>query len=159
MVALKFPRSKRGMSLVEVMIAVAVLSVAILGVLSAIAFGLRSAAYGQRVTEATNLARQISETIRAQGHAYLSTTVDWYNTPAITQASFNNDIHKISYGAPFANIPDNGIYRRTINISQLGTGGFAGFEGYLYQIRVTVYFYERGSMRQVQMVSVARRPR
>lgn len=146
-------RSHAGMSLMEVLMSLAILAVAILGVLSAVAYGTRAGAYGQRVTEATNYARQISEIIRSEKLA-------WKNAGA-PDAQLKNGQQSpqvpLNDGPSFADLPGNTGYWRVINCSQVANPGGVPEFAFLYKIEVIVRFYERGSVRQVIMNSYARR--
>jgi len=141
------------MSLIEVLMSLAILSVAILGVLSAVAYGTRAGAYGQRVTEATNYARQISEIIRSEKLA-------WSNGGAPDpqlQNGVENPHIALNSGASFADLPGNTGFWRVINCAPISNPGSVPEFAFLYKIEVIIRFYERGSTRQVIMTSYARR--
>lgn len=54
-------RSRKGFSLIEILIAIVVLAIGIMGVLGALAYGVKAGEYSSRTTKATNLSRRLLE--------------------------------------------------------------------------------------------------
>lgn len=78
--------SSRGFSLLEVLVAILVLSIGLLGLAAMQAFSLKANQSANFRTQATALANMIVERMRAHGGGALNTTVAYYGTGSDTRA-------------------------------------------------------------------------
>lgn len=148
--------SRRGFSLIEVLIAVGVISVALLGVLSVFAFGVRAQHTGGRTTEAINYCRELMEVIRLQNLAFQS----WGTTGALPGSGSGvndaDDTVRRPIEEPFSGnqpVPPNTNFTRNIRIKKLAT---SGYQSNVVIISVKVFWADRGKEREVQLQAFAR---
>jgi type IV pilus assembly protein PilV len=82
-------RSSRGFTLLEVLVAILVLSIGLLGLAAMQAFSLKANQSANFRTQATALATMIVERMRAHGGGALNTTVAYYGSGSDTQAQLD----------------------------------------------------------------------
>jgi len=146
------------MSQIEVLVAMAVLTIGILAVCSVFAMGLRAEGQGGRITEATNYARQLIDLMRVNNKAFSGTnggvpdSSSGVNDGASTRAALD--------APPFGNglMPAGTLYRRNIQVKTTGSGATGDYRNDLRQITVTVYWTDHGSERGITLLALARRP-
>jgi len=135
-------RNNRGASLAELMIALGVLAVGILGVFQVFADGVRGEAQADRVTSAIMYDRQLITLIRTRNLAFGGIASD-----ASTDRRALNE-------APFANdLPADSGFTRNIQLQQFEPSGYPSS---LRRIIVTVYWSDRGTERKVELQTVQR---
>lgn len=134
-------RSIRGFSIIEVLIAVVVLSIGILGVLSALLYGFRASSHAERVAEATNYGRQIIEGIRIQNLVFPPPAPSWSETTD----SGRRPLNAAPFDAGVTALP-NANYRRNIQISYLPPNNT------IARIQVRIYWSSSGFEHFVELV-------
>ncbi len=73
-------KSRRALTLLEVMLAIGILAVAVLSLVEVFVSGLRASAQSLRVTLASEIGREFMETVRKKGY------------PFVTPGTFNGDL-------------------------------------------------------------------
>jgi len=111
-------RDERGDSLIEVLVAVAIIAASLTIILAAVSTGVIAVRTSSRITRATNLATSQLESIKAT--SYVTGTT---NYPAISAGDYTID-QEISYwdGSAFATNPllDVGMQWITVTVSYQG---------------------------------------
>ena len=154
----RFQRRSRGFSQVEVLVAVFVLSVGILGVFGAFAYGMDSANHSARLSEAVGYARQLIELVRSrnlpfQGSLPPASNSGLYDTLTTDWASLK-DLN----AAPFAvDLPANTGFKRRIRVTRLSADS-TSYQYEIAEIRVAVFWREKNRQRQVEFVAHHRKP-
>ncbi len=157
--------AKAGMTLVEVMLAVAILSIAILGTMASVAYGARGGQHGTNVADATNYARNLLDFCDQEGKAYQVVAADpatsrdssGYNDSDSTTRPLNDPpFNNISYG-----LPSHSRFRRNIQIDNYKTPSDAAgnWKATIRQVTVTVSWFDAGSSRKVVVKGFSRAAR
>lgn len=147
-------RAKQGFSIIEILIAIVVITIGVMGVLGALAFGLQSTDSSERLGKAVQISRKIMEQALING-------------PAVSESV--QPINAGSYGALF-NVPGASLttqdfqnYTRQIEWlplsgEELVTGIPNGWESQgLQKCRVTIFYRDRSGMQKsVQCVGFSR---
>lgn len=159
-------RSRRGFSMIEVLVALGVIATGLLGLMSVFIAGQKANTFGQNMARATNIARQIHEVVRSQGLAFNTGTFP------PTAASGLNSTTRVNFNAAppaqFAGLVttveamgedlvdgtyDPEFFKRTIVTSRASTDP----NSHLYSMltmTVTIYWIENGVERSVRMTSL-----
>lgn len=124
-----------GFSLSELLISIAISSIALLGTLAMLTYARRSTEHGEKMTQAIAYCRQLCEIVRSEGLAYA------YGIPPSSGSVINNStmVALNSGGGPFGALPDDPAFRRTIVTQQVNN---TGYEQNLLKVTVTVYWAE-----------------
>lgn len=144
----------RGFSLIEVMVAVGVLAVGILGVFACFAFGMRAEELADRKTQATYRARQLVDLIRTRNLPFLGVcpppTSSGLNDPPGQKRPLNDP--------PFANdfASDTG-FSRSIRIERVSNNP-ADYAYDMVRVRVVLYWNQKGTDRELELEVLHRRP-
>lgn len=147
-----------GFSQVEVLVAVFVLSVGILGVFGAFAYGMDSANHSARLSEAVGYARQLIELVRSrnlpfQGSLPPASNSGLYDTLTTSWGSLAE-----LNAAPFAlDLPANTGFKRRIRVTRLSSDS-SSYQYEIAEIRVAVFWREKNRQRQVEFVAHHRKP-
>ncbi len=163
-IMLRMNKLNRGLSLVEVMIAMAVILVGLAGVTSSLIFGLRAGHHGELLTDATNLARLIIETEIGRDYISSATDVDGDNMPgansglndaagvtrAIDAFPFEDDFMQDLVGTTSGR--STGHFERHIEVTRLGASGTP--EEFLATMTVTISWEEKGVDKDVTMSAI-----
>jgi prepilin-type N-terminal cleavage/methylation domain-containing protein len=138
-----------GFSLVEVLFAIGVVAVGLLGLASVFITGMRANAFGKHTAEATNHARQVLEIIRSRGLAFKTGTL-----PPNQASGFNDGTNKVALNATpplqMAMLAADTRFQRSIQTTRASTDP----DSYLYHylnITVTIHWEERGTPRSVSV--------
>lgn len=140
-------RKAMGFSLIEVMITVVVVAIALLGLLSAFAYGMKADENAHRRSEATNHARFILGQVRRDA----SVMQDWTSNSlpaAFLMADADRD--RLD-AAPLAGLPANSNTTRNIQVTR-GVG--AGHLSNLARVQVRVYYSIRGNEKSVEVIAL-----
>lgn len=137
------------MTLVEVLVAVGVLSVGILGLISTFIYGTQATKHGVLMSEANNHARQLVAQIRINNFPFSTTPVT-----GLVDASPSDRTPLAA--APFqsgggAEVTGGTDFTRNISISYNADNDLA-------TITVRVYWFERGSERNVELIALQGAP-
>ena len=138
-------RTRRAFTLVEVLIAIFVITVGMLGTISALVFGAKAAQHSDRMTEATNHAREVIEQVR-------SSNLVWANplNPALNQTDSARS--PLNAGpAPLTNLPSDSNMTRNIQIIQ-GIGPDPEMAN-IARVRVRVFFVIKGHEKVVELMA------
>lgn len=138
-----------GFSLVEVLFAIGVAAVGLLGLASVFITGMRANTFGKHTAEATNHARQTLEIIRSRGLAFKTGTM-----PPGPASGFNNGATRVALNATpplqLAMLPADTRYQRSIACKRASSDP----DSYLYHyllITVSIHWEERGTPRSVSV--------
>ena len=158
-------RLNYGFSLAELLVAMFVLVVGIAGVTSAIYWGIQNTDRGQHITQASNYARGLMESIQAQGMVRNAASAEHGAQPSAMPTSSGDfvdapgDLTPI-FDPPFQFLKDKyGVaesdatidrYRRNIQVTQLANWGVSDSMGgdsasHLCNVVVTVWWTEDGT--------------
>jgi type II secretory pathway pseudopilin PulG len=158
------------MSLIEVLFAIGVIAVGLLGLFSVFVSGTRASAFGANVSRATGYARDVLEIIRSRGLVFHYG--DAGGVPNLPPANSGlNDapaVRRVLNATPptenggFADIGQDNPGERaqfTRNIlTERMTNDPTSHLASLFRVTVTIYWEERGVERSVRMVGVTREP-
>lgn len=143
----------RGLSLAEMLVAIFVVAVGILGTVSALWFGIRSERFSERRTNAVFQGRELINNIRSNGYAFNPL----YTTPGsdLNDGDYDNDAddngpRRPFNDPPFANhFPNNPFnFRRRVEIKRLSTDS-NNHLSHMAAIKVSVYWDEGSTERKV----------
>ena len=128
---------------------------ALLGVLSVFAFGVRAQHTGGRTTEAINYCRELMEAIRVRNFAFqswpsLPTAASGVNAAAATDRVA---LDAFPFNGGDIAIPANTNFTRNIQMTKLAT---SGYQANVVVITVKVYWVDRGKEREVALQAFAR---
>jgi type IV pilus modification protein PilV len=141
--------TKRGFSLTEVLIAIAVIAVGLLGTTAALLYGVRGQTVSGRHTQAMNSARQLMEFIRSK-RLYSAATLPNDASPTDLEAAIGAENPKNFDGGKslFALTPaERGTFRRQITMAKLGT---TGMDSRLVEVRVRILWKDRSDLGATQ---------
>lgn len=161
-------KGRRGaaFTITEVLIAIGVTSVALLGILSAIAFGLFSTNHAGRTTQANNLARHTLELIRTRNLPFTFATIPPGNGDGLNDT---NTQRRAMTDPPFvpADFADSGgkvfpdlqTYQRNIQMEPVKPGTYTNNgSATLMRIKISIFWTERTVERSVTIYGYHRRP-
>jgi type II secretory pathway pseudopilin PulG len=153
--------SRSGLSLVELLIAIFVVSVGILGTLSALWYGIRSEKYSERRSVAIFQARELISQIRANNYPFNPTYIAAGSD--LNDGDYDNDgddggAQRPFNHSPFSNdFPNNPFnFQRRVEMKQLSNNP----DSHLFNmaaIKVTVFWPEGGAEKRVTLWSYHRR--
>lgn len=143
------------MTLVEVMVAVAVLALGLLSLLGALAFGLRASETGARHAEATQHAKRYLALVRQRNLVFA------VESPLPDADSGLNDVptmRRTLDEPPFADdFPEDAGFQRRLTLEWVYPPGDPR-HGRLARISATVFWDDRGVERRVELVGYAKKP-
>jgi type II secretory pathway pseudopilin PulG len=159
-------RKTSGLSLIEVVFAVGVIAVGLLGLVSVLVSGTRAADFGINTSRATSRARDILEIIRAEGLAFehdkypgLPDEDSGLNDPPDARIPLDA-VPPLRVGGTLADkYTEDGetAARFTRNIKTERITNDANDHRYpILKVTVTIYWMERGKERSVQIVGTTR---
>ena len=156
-------RRDRGLSMVELLIAIFVVSVGILGTVSALWYGIRSEKNSERRTHAVFQARELINILRSDNYPFVNPANlvigSDVNDGDIDDDSDDNGPRKPFNAPPFANHfssnPFN--FERRIEMKQLSTDPNSHLSK-MAAIKVTVYWVQGNSEKEVTLWAYHRRP-
>lgn len=162
-------RGSRGISLAELLIAIFVVSVGVLGTVSALWYGIRSEKYSERRANAVFQAREMVNAIR-EGNYPFNGGSDNNGIPWMTvgselndgdyDADSDDDGDRRPFNAPpFENLyPTNEFnFQRRVEMKQLSTSS-SSYESDLAAIKVTLFWNEGRHDKEVTLWGYHRRP-
>ncbi|MBI3929910.1 MAG: hypothetical protein HY319_30505 [Armatimonadetes bacterium] len=146
---------RRGFSQLEVLIAVGILALGILGVVGSLTYSTQAQRFGERTTEAVQVARELVEKIRVRNLPY-----EW-DPPQPPEDSGLCDepgARKPLSARPFASdFPGESPFQRNIRVTPLTTDR-GDYRYGMTRIEVTIFWSEQGRERTVRFASIHRRP-
>lgn len=130
----------RGLSLLEMMFVVMVVSIGFLGTMSVLAWGLKAGDEGARMTEAINYSRDMLEIIRVRNLAFsgpntITTDPDLLGVHTLDHPPFNTD------GLPGTASP----FRRDISIARVAA---TGYQARMVTIQVSTTWEAKGGRKK-----------
>lgn len=156
-------RKQRGLSMVELMIAIFVVSVGVLGTVSALWYGIKSEKGSERRSHAVFQARELINILRAGNYpfsnpAHLVVGSD-VNDGDIDNDGDDNGARRPFNDPPFGNhFPNNPFnFERRIEMKQVSNDPNNHLSN-MAAIKVTVYWNEGSSTKEVSLWSYHRRP-
>lgn len=147
-------RQRAGYSLIEIGLAICVMSVGILGVLAAFSFALRSVDHAKYMSEALNAGRQIMEEIRAYN------VPDWGSTWPTADSSglFDApDVRRPINAPPFDSVHPADSFSRNVLLHRMSTVN-SDYHFTMALITVTVYWKEAGVEKSIVLRSEFKQP-
>jgi type II secretory pathway pseudopilin PulG len=145
----------RGFSLGEILVALGVLSIGILGICSTLALGTRAEGEAQRITEATAYTREIIDLIRSRNLDFAA----WPGLPS--RASGINDgpdARQALNAAPFAaDLPKGTPYHRNVRIERMPVAS-TDYRAAIVIITATVTWFEGGQEHSTTFQAYHRQP-
>lgn len=136
--------SSPGFSLVEVLVATAVMTLGMLALFAAITYGVKANRHGELSGQATNLGREILALIRGRNWVDDSTKL-----PMLKDAP---GVRKPVDAPPFQDDLKNyagSIYQRNVMVQRLAPPG--SFEHDLASLKVTIYWMEGNRQQQLPL--------
>ena len=139
----------RGFSLIEVLVATAVMSLGMLALFAAITYGVKANRHGELSGEATNLGREILALIRGRGWADDATKLPMLkDAPGVRKPvdapPFQDDLNKYA----------GSIYQRNVRVERLAPLG--SFEHDLASLKVTIFWVEGKRAQQLPLETYQR---
>jgi prepilin-type N-terminal cleavage/methylation domain-containing protein len=139
---------RNGFSLVEVMFAIAVLSVAVLGVVGALSYGIVANEYAGTYSEANQLAREVVESVRAEQIAFEAPGTSIYTD---TFDSTKKAIGSPPFDGSYVTLPDlsgQDRFSRRVTRTEVNPQ--------LTRIEATVSWEQKGAEKEVTVVAFSR---
>ena len=156
-----FHQSTRGVSLIELLIATFVVSVGVLGTVSALWYGIRSERYSDRRAQAVYQAREMTNLIRTRNLPFLDDNLDPGSD--INDGDYDNDgddnaVWKDFNAAPFADDFTNEFnFQRHIEMKTMSTDPNSHLSD-LVAIKVILKWVEGSTEKEVKLWAYHRRP-
>lgn len=143
-------RHRCGFSLIEILIAVGVIGIGILGLLGAFAFGLGAVNTGERTTAATSLARHVLEHVRVNATNIGGPGI--FPSPPPAGLDDAEDARTALDDPPFdtSGLPAGANYSRNVQVTYLAPR--------VAQIRVRIFWSERSNEKVVELVGLQAQP-
>ena len=153
----------RGLTLAELMIAIFVVSVGILGTISSLWYGIKSEKGSERRTNAVFLGRELANLVRSRNLPFADPTYLTIGS-AINDGDYDNDAddngaRQPFNAAPFANdFPTNELnFERRIEIKLMSSSANNHLND-IVAIKVTLYWDEGGSRKEATTWAYHKRP-
>ena len=147
---------RRGFSLIEVLFAIGVMAVGLLGLFAVFITGTRANAFGKHTAEATNHARQVLEIIRSRGLAFKTGSM-----PPNSSSGFNDGTTQKALNATppleMSMLPNTTQFKRNI-VTRRASNVPAAYNYDLLECTVTISWEERGTPRSVEVTSLLKGP-
>lgn len=155
-------RRRAGVTLVEVLVAIFVVSVGMLGTLSALWYGIRSERYSERRTTGVFLCREVLNLVRSRNLPFATSTfpnvASGINDGNYDDDGDDNGTKRALNAPPFANdFSGSENFRRRIEMKRLSTNANSHLSR-LAAIKVTVFWNEGGSEKRVTLWAFHKRP-
>ena len=153
----------RGLSMVELLIAIFVVSVGILGTVSALWYGIKSERQSERRAHAVFQARELINVLRAQNYPF-SDPANLVVGSVVNDGNIDDDsddngprkpFNAPPFGTEFPNNPFN--FERRIEMKQLSNDPNSHLSN-MVAIKVTVFWNEADSLKEVTLWAYHRRP-
>lgn len=149
-------RRGRAFTLVEILVALGVLAIGILGVTAVFIFGISSTEHGKNLSKATTYGRDILEIIRTHGLIPLAGTIpppasSGLNDPPSARVALNQSPH----GSFAQAMPANTGFFRNIKTERASTDPTSHLYN-VYKVTVTIYWKEKGVERSMEMTAFAK---
>lgn len=151
----------RGVSMIELMIAIFVVAVGILGTVSALWYGIRSERYADRRTQAVYQAREMINLIRARNLPYQGNNLNVGSF--INDGDYDNDaddavVKKDFNAAPFGNDFTNAFnFKRHIEMKVMSSDPTHHMSE-MVGIKVTLFWIDGSAEKKVTLWAYHRRP-
>ena len=142
------PSRGRAFTLVEVLIAITVISISLLGTVAALTYSVRGSSLAGRNTQALNYARETIELIRVKNLAYQPAAPPAANSNLNDGPTIRRDLN----ATPLTTLPAGTPFRRNIQIRRVANSA----SDYRYEemeITVTIYWFDHQAERKVVQVS------
>lgn len=156
-------RRRVGYSLIEILMAVFVLAVALLGTVAALHYSVRGSLHGSLYTEASSHARAIMEVMLSENRAFLSASLPAATSGINDAAGVTRPLNEAPFAQTEYRFPNLSRFRRSIWVQEVrslnDSVAARAWRSDLRQITVTVYWNEASRQRSVQLVSFSRRHR
>lgn len=154
----KLRKRMRGLSMVELLIAIFVVSVGVLGTVSALWYGIRSERYSDRRSNAVYQAREMLNQIRAKNYPFIAGALTQLNDGDYDSAADDNGPRKAFNAPPFENFyPTNPYnFERRVEIKMMSNNANSHLSD-LAAIKVTLWWTEGASEKSLTLYGMHRR--
>lgn len=157
---LKSRERRRGLSLVELLVAIFVVAVGLLGTVSALWYGIRSEKYSDRRTNAVYQAREMINQIKRKDYPFITdpAIVTALNDGDYDDDSDDNGPRQAFNAFPFANFYTSNPYnfQRRVEMKLMSTDPNSHLND-LAAIKVTLWWNEGGSEKHLTLYGMHRR--
>ena len=152
-----------GYSLAEVLVAVSILAVALLGTAAALHYGMQAVLHGSLMTEASTNARTLLEVMLAENRAFSSASLPTSSsglndTPGTTRA-----LNAAPFNLADYHLASGSRYLRHIEVQDYAqpsdSAAAHAWKDDVRQISVSIFWTESGHDRSLTLRSFSRRPR
>lgn len=154
---------RRGLSLIELVCAVGVLAVALLGTASALHFGFQASKHGALYTQASGFARTLMEAMLNENRAFSSTALPSSSSGLNDAAGVTRPLDEAPFHLASYKLRGYPTYRRHIEVTNFSLSSDPAavrtWKDDLRQVSVTVSWTEKGRTASVTLTGIARRPR
>ena len=152
-----------GFSLAEVLVALAILSVSLLGTAAALHFGMQAVVHGSLISEASTNARALLEVMAAENRAFSTAALPNSSSGFNDGPGVTRPLNAAPFDSPDHQFSASSRYQRHIEVqaSTLVSDGAAArlWKDDVRMISVTVFWTESGHSRSLSVRSFCRRPR
>jgi prepilin-type N-terminal cleavage/methylation domain-containing protein len=162
-------RRKQGISLIELLIAIFVIAVGVLGTVSALWYGIRSEKYSERRSNAVSQSRELLNAMKAQQYPFAGSdvvnSVSWLTIGShLNDGDYDNDGDDDSSRRAFNEYPFENLYptnefnfERRIEMKRL-SNNVNNYQNDLVAIKVSIFWNEGRHEKEVTLWGYSRRP-
>ena len=152
-----------GYSLAEVLVALSILAVALLGTAAALHYGMQAALHGSLMTEASTNARALLEVMIAENRPFASSNLPDSSSGYNDAAGVTRPLNAAPFNLADYHLEAASRYQRHIEVCHYTASGDSAaaraWKDDVRQVSVTVSWSESGRARSVRLTSFCRRPR
>lgn len=154
---------RRAYSLLELVTAVAVLAVVLLGSAAALHYGMQASHHGGLTTEAGNHARTLMEIMLAENRAFATAGLPDSSSGINDAAGVTRELNAPPFQASSYQLVSQQRFTRHIEVRNYALAGDAAavklWKDEVRQVAVSVHWNEGGRPHSLTLVSMCRRPR
>ncbi|HIB67628.1 MAG TPA: hypothetical protein EYO33_21650 [Phycisphaerales bacterium] len=154
-------RKTSGLSMIEVLIAIFVVSMGVLGTISSLWYGIKSERHSERRTQAIYQARELLNLIRARNEPFNNNHLDLGSN--LNDGNYDDDsddgrVRRAFNAAPFASdLSDEFNFQRSVEMKILDTNA-SSHRSRMVAIKVMLFWTEGDQEKMVTLWTYHRRP-